>query len=108
MCKNKDALGFWSFLNHVATTIKSEFTTKVGRVNLISDMVLAAVVVAIFAANTFEQITSIVVSIWNPNIMEHLSSADALIAFILLVVFSALCLVFLFFYDKLVNDSKDR
>jgi len=106
MCKNKENFSFWSLLNQVLAAVKSEFTTKAGRVNLVSDIILAAVVVAIFTVNTFEQIAIIVVSIWNPAIMEYLSSADTLTAFIFLVIFSILCLAFLFFYEKILHNPK--
>lgn len=73
---------------------------------MVSDIVLAAVVVAIFTANTFETITIAIVSIWNPAIIEYLSSADTLTAFILLAVFSVLCLIFVSVYQKIMHNPE--
>ena len=106
MCKNKETISVWSLLNKISMIMKSEFTTKVGRVNLVSDLILAAVVVAIFTANTFERIAIAIVSIWNVGIMEYLSDASTLTAFIILVIFFVSCLIFLFIYEKIMNRTK--
>ena len=106
MCKNKEAHNFWSLLKLISKLIKDEVTTPFGRVNLVSDLVLAAVVVAIFTVDTIERIAITVVSIWNQKIMEYLSNADTLIAFIILIVFFAVCLLFLFLSEKFLRKTK--
>lgn len=107
MSKDKRLFTIWPLLNELAKLIKSEVFTTVGRVNLACDLVLAAVVVAIFTANTFERVAIAVVSIWNSTITEYLSDASALTAFIILVLFFAACLVFLYFYEKIISRTKE-
>lgn len=106
MCKDKETHNFWFLLNQIVKTIKSEVTTTFGRVNLISDLVLAAVVVAIFTVDTIEHVAITVVSIWNKEIMEYLSSADTLTALIILVCFFVTCLTFLFIAEKIIRKTK--
>ena len=71
MCKNNEAPNIWSLLNLVSHLIKSEVSTPFGRVNLVSDLVLAAVVVAIFTVDTIEHVSIAFVSIWNQEIFEQ-------------------------------------
>ena len=106
MSKNDKAFSIWSLLNQIPKLIKSEVTTTVGKVNLASDLILAAVVVAIFTVNTVEQVAIAIISIWNTEITEHLSDASTLVAFTILVVFFAACLVFLYFYEKIMARAK--
>lgn len=104
MIGNNQDFNMWSLLNRVLNVIKSEVTTVAGRVNLISDLVLAAVVVAIFTADALERIAIAFASIWNQKIIEHLSNADALTAFIILFVFFIICLIFLFIAEKISRN----
>lgn len=106
MSKNDNNLNFWSLLNRLATLIKSEVTTKFGRVNLVSDIILAAVVVAIFTVDILERVAITVVSIWNPAIMQYLSDASVLIAFIILVCFFVVCLIFLLIFEIMARRAK--
>lgn len=106
MSNNKENFNIWSLLSQIPKLIKSEVTTTPGKVNLVSDLVLAAVVVAIFTVNTVERIVIAVVSIWNNEIIEHLSDASTLIAFIILVCFFVTCLIFLYFYERIVPRTK--
>ena len=106
MSEKKEKLNIWSLLKELSKLINKEVTTTAGKVNLISDLALAAVVATIFAVDTFERIAIAIVSIWNPKIMEYLSSADTLTAFIILVGFFVLCLIFLFFSERVKRKAK--
>ena len=106
MCKNKENSQAWPLLSQIVKLIKSEVTTAAGRMNLISDIILAIIVLGVFTANTLERIAITVVSVWNPEIASHLTSADTLIAFIILVGFFVLCLIFLYVYEKMKDGTK--
>ncbi len=106
MGKKKNEANIWSVLSQIPKLIKTEFTTTTGKVNLACDLILAAVVAAIFAANTFERAVIAVVSIWNSGITEYLSSADTIVALLILVGFFMVCLVFVHIAEKLKTNNK--
>lgn len=106
MGKKKEETNIWSVLNQIPKIIKSEFTTTAGKVNLVCDLLLAAVVAAIFAANTFERVVIAVVSIWNSGITEYLSSADTIVALLILVGFFIACLIFVHIAEKFTTSTK--
>ena len=106
MSKNKETINIWSLLSKIPKLILSEVTTTFGRVNLISDLVLAAVVISIFTVDTIERVAIIFASIFNDELTQHISNAEPLIAFIILVVFFAACLSFVYFSEKIIHRAK--
>lgn len=106
MSKNSKTPNIWSLFGSIPRLISGEFTTKFGRMNLVCDLVLAAVVVAIFTVSTFERIAIVIASIWNKEITEHLSNAETLTAFILLVGFFIVCLIFVYISEKIISSKK--
>lgn len=108
MSEKKENHRFWALLGKIFTLLKKEVTTTIGRVNLASDLVLAAVVVTVFTANTVERAIFAIISIWNPEIEQHLSDANTLIAFMLFVAFTVICLVFIYFSEKITSHSKSK
>ena len=101
MCKSSNNQKLWPLLAKILDLIKNEVTTTAGKVNLISDLILAAVVATIFVASSFETIALAIISIWNNALTDYIFDANSLIAFAILVFFFVVCLIFLYIMKKI-------
>lgn len=96
MCKKKESSPFWKLLEDIINAIKQEVVTPFGRVNLIVDIVLAAIVVLVFSADRIERFFIIFLSERTPELLKYLSEAETFHAFLVFAFFSILCVIFMF------------
>jgi len=92
---------FMQLLEKITAIIGKEFTSTIGKVNLISDIILAAIVVLLFVADKIVQLATIISSIFNQDLTQYLSAKTSLYALVLLMVFFILCIVFIVIDTKL-------
>ncbi len=92
---------FMQLLEKMTAIIGKEFTSTIGKVNLISDMILAAIVVLLFVADKTVQLAITISSIFNQDLTQYLSAKTSIHALVLLMIFFILCIVFIVIDTKL-------
>lgn len=93
---------------YIAKMVKNEFTTVPGRINLLTIIVMGAVLATVFAANALERVAIALFSIWNPGLTQYLSDSTSLVAFIILAVIACICICFVSWHASQIAKQDDE
>jgi len=102
----KGNTGVYKFFSKVLSMISKEMNSTAGKVNLISDVILAAVIITYLLTNTVATVSRIICSIFNPDITKYTSDSSIIIMLLILVAFFIVCLFFIQYCD--LDNNKDK